>query len=213
MRKMPLAQQSPSSALRAPSPRGEKVGFAAIVSFTHARLAERLLFHIEGAAKIPFSPRGEGARRADEGALPMPDNNDITKRRPGKTQQARRLRKTNTEEEYRLWSDLRDRRLTGHKFARQIPLGPYVVDFLCRDKSLIVEIDGFQHARSPSDAIRTRGLNMHGYSVLRFWNHEITSERRAVLETILAALDGRIFERDDILRFYPAIKPTGEISE
>jgi very-short-patch-repair endonuclease len=138
----------------------------------------------------------------------MPDNDDITKRRPGKTQQARRLRKTNTEEEYRLWSDLRDRRLNGHKFARQIPLGPYVVDFLCRDKSLIVEIDGFQHATSSSDMIRTHWLNANGYSVLRFWNHEITRERQPVLETIFAALDGRIFERDDILRFYPAIKPT-----
>lgn len=138
----------------------------------------------------------------------MPDNNDITKRRPGKTQQARRLRKTNTEEEYRLWSDLRDRRLNGHKFARQIPLGPYVVDFLCRDKSLIVEIDGFQHAASPSDVIRSRWLNTHGYSVLRFWNHEITSECRAVLETVLAALEGQIFERDDVLRFYPAIQLT-----
>ncbi|WP_371108609.1 endonuclease domain-containing protein [Rhizobium sp. RCC_161_2] len=143
----------------------------------------------------------------------MPDNNDITKRRPGKTQQARRLRKNDTEEEYRLWSDLRGRRLNGHKFARQIPLGPYVVDFLCRDKLLIVEIDGFQHATSPSDIVRTHWLNTQGYSVLRFWNHEITRERRAVLETILAALEGRIFERDDILRFYPAIKPTGEISQ
>ncbi len=138
----------------------------------------------------------------------MQDDTDITKRRPGKTQQARHLRKNDTEEEYRLWSDLRGRRLNGYKFARQIPLGPYVIDFLCRDRLLIVEIEGLQHAASQSDIIRTRWLNEHGYSVLRFWNHEITRERRAVLETILAALEGRIFARDDILRFYPAIQLT-----
>jgi very-short-patch-repair endonuclease len=142
----------------------------------------------------------------------MPDSNDITKRRPGKTKQARHLRKNDTEEEYRLWSDLRGRRLNGYKFARQIPLGPYVVDFLCRDILLIVEIDGFQHAESSSDIVRTRWLNAQGYSVLRFWNHEVLKERRAVLETILAALEGQIFQRDDILRFYPAIQSTVEIS-
>lgn len=133
---------------------------------------------------------------------------DVTKRRPGKTEQARRLRQSETEEEYRLWSDLRNRRLNRHKFTRQVPLGPYVVDFLCRDTRLIVEIDGFQHADDPSDMAPTQWLNRTGYSVLRFWNHEVTRERRSVLETILAALEGRIFQRDDILRFYPAIDPS-----
>jgi len=141
----------------------------------------------------------------------MPSDDDITKRRPGKTRQARHLRKNDTEEEYRLWSDLRGRRLNGYKFARQIPLGPYIVDFLCRDKLLIIEIDGFQHAASPSDINRTRWLNTQGYSVLRFWNHEVLRARRAVLETVLAALEGQIFQRDDAIRFSPAIRPTMEI--
>ncbi|PZM17140.1 hypothetical protein CPY51_02605 [Rhizobium tubonense] len=136
--------------------------------------------------------------------LRVPDNIDITKRRPGKTERARDLRRNETEEEYRLWSDLRDRRLNGHKFSRQIPLGPYVVDFVCRDKQMIVEIDGSQHSDSGADVIRTEWLNANGYSVLRFWNHEVLRERRAVLETILAAIEGKIFERDDVLRFYPA---------
>ncbi|MBB6302527.1 endonuclease domain-containing protein [Rhizobium leucaenae] len=172
-----------------------------------AILADKILFDIDAATRIPFSPRGEGGPKGRMRGTPrMPDNDDISKRRPGKTRQARRLRQIETEEEYRLWSDLRDRRLNGYKFARQIPLGSYVVDFLCREKLLIVEIDGFQHASSPSDIIRTRWLKARGYSVLRFWNHAITRERRAVLETILAALESRIFERDDILRFYPAIE-------
>jgi very-short-patch-repair endonuclease len=135
----------------------------------------------------------------------MPNANDITKRRPGKTHQARRLRRIETEEERLLWSDLRDRRLNGFKFSRQIPLGVYVVDFLCRDRHLIIEVDGFHHAESPSDEARAHWLNASGYSLLRFWNHEVTRERRAVLETILAALEGRMIERCHAARFYPAI--------
>ncbi|MDR6900500.1 very-short-patch-repair endonuclease [Rhizobium miluonense] len=211
---MARPQQTHLSSLRALSPRGEKRGFAAIVDVTCAILAEKVLFGIEGAAEIPFSPAGRRwPEGSDEGAPRMADNNDITKRRPGKTTQARHLRKNDTEEEYRLWSDLRGRRLNRHKFTRQIPLGPYVVDFLCRDKLLIVEIDGFQHAASPADIIRTHWLNTQGYSVLRFWNHEVLKERRAVLETVLAALEGQIFQRDDVLRFHPAIQPQAEISK
>ncbi|RUM17842.1 MULTISPECIES: endonuclease domain-containing protein [Rhizobium] len=135
----------------------------------------------------------------------MSDPEDIRKRRPGKTRQARKLRQTETEEEYRLWGDLRNRQLNGYKFTRQAPLGTYIADFLCREERLIIEIDGFQHADNMSDITRTLWLNQAGYSILRFWNHEITRERRAVLETILAALERRIFRRDDILRFYPAI--------
>jgi very-short-patch-repair endonuclease len=126
---------------------------------------------------------------------------DVTKRRLGKTAQARQLRQNETEEEYHLWSDLRARRLNGHKFARQVPLGPYIVDFLCREHHLIVEVDGFQHADSSYDAKRTRWLNTQGYSVLRFWNQDISRQRRSVLETILAALDQRL-EADPASGFY-----------
>ncbi|WP_245461890.1 endonuclease domain-containing protein [Shinella sp. JR1-6] len=141
----------------------------------------------------------------------MPNANDTTKRHPGKTGQARRLRKIETEEERLLWGDLRDRRFNGFKFARQMPLGAYIVDFLCRDQHLIVEIDGFHHAARQSDDARSFWLNSHGYSLLRFWNHEVTQERRAVLDTILAALTGQITERCHAARFYPANpEKTGE---
>jgi very-short-patch-repair endonuclease len=134
-------------------------------------------------------------------------------RKPGATARARILRANDTEPEYRLWSDLRGRRLNGHKFSRQIPLGPYIVDFACREKNLVVELDGAQHVESQLDEIRTEWLNANGYSVLRFWNDEVLKERRAVLETILAVLEGRIFERCDTLRFYPATAAQGERDE
>ncbi|WP_283194035.1 endonuclease domain-containing protein [Rhizobium sp. AN80A] len=161
------------------------------------------------AACSPFSPRGEGARRADEGAPGATKiiRPDIRKHRPAKTTQARQLRQNETEEEYHLWSDLRARRLDGYKFARQVPLGPFIVDFLCREARLVVEIDGFQHAESAADQSRTVWLNNNGYSVLRFWNHEISRERRSVLETILAALQGRIEFNAERPSFYsPAEK-------
>jgi very-short-patch-repair endonuclease len=132
----------------------------------------------------------------------------ITHRLPHKTAFARKLRENETEEEWFLWSDLKDRRLHGHKFVRQIPLGPYIVDFLCRGHNLIVELDGVQHAESPYDDSRTIWLNRNGYSVLRFWNSEIRRERTAVLETILAVLEGRIFEACATVRFSPSHSPS-----
>ncbi len=166
-------------------------------------------------AAPPFSPRGEGARRADEGAPGTTKiiKQDIRKHRPAKTEQARHLRHNETEEEYRLWSDLRARRLNGYKFARQVPLGPFIVDFLCREEQLVVEIDGFQHAESISDQRRTEWLNANGYSVLRFWNQEISRERRSVLETILAALEGRLEVSSELPSFYSPAQFTNKNGE
>ncbi len=151
-----------------------------------------------------FSPTGRRwPEGSDEGAPHMPKN-DVTKRRSGKTTFARHLRHKETEEEYNLWSDLRARRLNGFKFTRQIPLGPYIVDFVCRERQLVVEIDGFHHAESRNDAARTAWLNAQGYSVLRFWNHDISKGRTSVLETILAALDGAL-EVDPATGFYSPV--------
>lgn len=135
---------------------------------------------------------------------------DISKRRTGATTSARRLRAEDTEPEYRLWSDLRARRLNGYKFARQIPLGPYVVDFLCRDEMLVVELDGSQHAEAKRDEIRTGFLTQHGYSVLRFWNDEVLRERQAVLETILVALEGRLSPSPGLRFAQSTLSPRGE---
>lgn len=100
----------------------------------------------------------------------------------------RRLRGQQTDAERKLWFALRDRRLGGFKFVRQEAIGPFVVDFICRDKSLIVEVDGGQHAENVQDANRDVYLAKEGYRVMRFWNNDVLSNREGVLETILSAL-------------------------
>jgi len=99
---------------------------------------------------------------------------------------ARTMRGAPTEAELRLWRLLRDRRLIGFKFRRQVPVGPYIVDFLCVSAKLIVEADGSQHAESPRDNVRDAYLASQGWKVLRFWNNEVLRNRQGVLETILA---------------------------
>ncbi len=99
---------------------------------------------------------------------------------------ARAMRGAPTEAEQRLWRLLRDRRLSGLKFRRQVPIGPYVVDFLCVGARLIVEADGSQHAENRRDAARDAYLANEGWTVLRFWNHEVLQNRNGVLDTILA---------------------------
>jgi very-short-patch-repair endonuclease len=79
--------------------------------------------------------------------------------------------------------------LASWKFSRQKPIGPYIVDFVCREASLIVEIDGGQHAdRVARDEARTAYLESLGYRVIRFWNNEVLSNTDAVMETILHEL-------------------------
>ncbi|MBI2584933.1 MAG: endonuclease domain-containing protein, partial [Rhodospirillales bacterium] len=75
------------------------------------------------------------------------------------------------------------------RFRRQAPLGPYVVDFLCFDARLVVEVDGGQHADdAAADLARTTWLEAQGYRVLRFWNHDVLRNRDGVVEAIRATL-------------------------
>jgi very-short-patch-repair endonuclease len=104
------------------------------------------------------------------------------------------MRRDGTKEEALLWIELKARRLGGHHFVRQLPVGPYIADFACRKARLIVEIDGSQHAGSLHDARRNEHLRADGWSTLRFWNEDVRRRRTAVCETILAALDGRLSE-------------------
>ena len=100
---------------------------------------------------------------------------------------ARKLRRDQTDAESVLWSYLRNRRLGGWKFRRQVPKGRYIVDFCCNDARLVVELDGSQHARQTSverDAVRTAYLQESGYRVMRFWNNEIDEDLDAVLQAI-----------------------------
>ena len=93
------------------------------------------------------------------------------------------MRREPTEAETRLWYHLRNRRLDGAKFRQQEPLLGYYVDFLCEEARLIVEADGGQHD-SGNDAERTARLEAAGYTVIRFWNHEILGNTEGVLEEI-----------------------------
>jgi very-short-patch-repair endonuclease len=105
---------------------------------------------------------------------------------------ARTLRRRPTDVEQRLWFRLRNRRLAGAKFRRQSPIGPYVVDFLCADANLVIEVDGGGHAEDKEigrDLQRTRELEARGLRVLRFWNTDVLQNLDAVLKTILGALE------------------------
>ncbi|MBM3524995.1 MAG: endonuclease domain-containing protein [Alphaproteobacteria bacterium] len=103
---------------------------------------------------------------------------------------ARAARKVPTDAERRLWWRLRARQL-GVKFRRQVPLGPYVVDFVCFEARLVVECDGGQHAESALDATRDAWFEREGYRVLRFWNHEVLRETDAVIERIWKVVQER----------------------
>jgi len=83
---------------------------------------------------------------------------------------------------------LRDRRLNGFKFVRQEAIGPFIADFVCREKSLIIEVDGGQHSESAKDAERAAFLSVQGYRVIRFWNNDVLTNREGILLIILDAL-------------------------
>jgi very-short-patch-repair endonuclease len=103
---------------------------------------------------------------------------------------ARKLRRNSTVAELRVWNRLRARLIDGQKFVRQEPIGRYVVDFICREKRLIIEIDGGQHADSQrqSDQVRDQWLRDHNYRVLRFWNNDVMRNIEGVLEVIAGAV-------------------------
>ncbi len=103
---------------------------------------------------------------------------------------ARDLRKESTIAELNLWYTLRNRGLKGYKFHRQFVMGSYIVDFVCWEKKLVIEIDGGQHVQNIKyDENRTAYLNERGFRVLRYWNDEVLNKTEYVLENILEALE------------------------
>jgi len=106
---------------------------------------------------------------------------------------ARHLRSKATETEKLLWKRLRTIDINGSHFRRQIPIGPYVVDFACMAARLVIELDGSQHntdARKQRDGRRTRWLEAEGFRVIRFWNKDLAHNMDGVLEMVYAALYG-----------------------
>lgn len=102
---------------------------------------------------------------------------------------AKTFRKRMTHAEVQVWQRLRRRQIMGAYFRRQVPIGSFVVDFLCARARLVVEIDGAQHAwRQRYDDARTRYLETRGYTVIRFWNHDVFNNLEGVVEMIAAHL-------------------------
>jgi very-short-patch-repair endonuclease len=93
-----------------------------------------------------------------------------------------------TDAERCLWARLHNKQLAGCKFRRQHSLGPFIVDFVCLDKKLVIEVDGGQHLECSKDEERTQWIEDQGFCVTRFWNHEVLTQIDAVLTTIHKAL-------------------------
>lgn len=105
---------------------------------------------------------------------------------------ARQLRADSTDAEKRMWEQLRGRRFHGCKFRRQVPVEPYIADFVCFDLKLIVEIDGSQHRESRHyDEHRTRRLESLGYHVVRYWDNDVLCGLDAVMDALTQTLEQR----------------------
>ncbi|WP_430755226.1 endonuclease domain-containing protein [Magnetovirga frankeli] len=96
------------------------------------------------------------------------------------------MRHAATDAEQKLWQRLRNRALGGYKFRRQVPVGPYILDFLCKELKLVIELDGSQHMEQQAyDDARSRYLEMQGLKVLRYWDNDTLQQTESVLEAIL----------------------------
>ena len=128
----------------------------------------------------PSPLAGEGGlrrrRRTGEGARSL-------------TGVARQLRARMTDAERKLWFALKDRRFAAFKFRRQVPIGPYIADFLCFESRLIIEVDGGQHAESVRDVERDNWLARNEFLVLRFWNSDVLQNLEGVLTSLAEQLD------------------------
>ena len=99
---------------------------------------------------------------------------------------ARELRRNSTDADRLLWRHFRAKRFASTKFKRQATIGPYIVDFVCFDRKLIVELDGSQHL--DEDSGRQGWLEGQGFDVLRFWNNDVLTNTDAVLTQTLVRL-------------------------
>ena len=152
-----------------------------------------------------LSQRERGASSARAGA------GEISNLRlpPALRQFARGLRTQQTDAEALMWQLLRDRRFFGHKFRRQHPAPPYVLDFYCDELKLAVELDGGQHNEDSAqvrDERRTHQLEARGLAVVRYWNHDVLANTEAVLEDLM-------FRVLEISPSPPAPLPLGEGSK
>ena len=131
-------------------------------------------------------------------AAPLPNNNHQPPLppyhphmpNPKLKPRARHMRNNPTDAERKLWQHIRMGQIDGHRFLRQRVINNMIVDFLCRGRKLIIELDGGQHDQNrQADNLRTKRLNQRGYTVIRFWNNEVLTNIEGVLLTIQQALN------------------------
>jgi len=155
------------------------------------------------SAQPPSPARGEGGASSAEAFSEAPDAKPSKTGAKGRSlpvvatkANAKALRRRMTDAEQKLWQALRSRELAGMKFRRQVPVGPYVADFLSYQQRLVVEVDGGQHAESTKDRVRDAWFGRNGFQVMRFWNHDVLGNLDGVLIAIAqhrtAALSGQV---------------------
>jgi very-short-patch-repair endonuclease len=144
-------------------------------------------------ATLPSPLVGEGgAERSSatgEGFAPQtPSHRPVAKRI---RHFAKNMRREPTDAESAMWRLLRDRRLSQYKFRRQVPFQKFILDFVCFEKRVVIEIDGGQHASSNRDAARESILKAEGFRIERYWNNDVLQQPSAVLEDIFVKLAER----------------------
>ena len=108
---------------------------------------------------------------------------------------ARKLRKNSTEAERKLWRHIRSKQIAGAKFRRQQPIGDYIVDFVCFEAKVVVELDGGQHTQADNrakDSQRDKYFQDNGYTVLRFWNNDVLKNMEGVKEILLREIEAGV---------------------
>jgi very-short-patch-repair endonuclease len=153
-----------------------------------------------GEGKVPFSlwekvPEGRMRAARDCGRETAWYHLSMSYTPREHIRRARALRRQSVPSEARLWRRLRDRRLAGFKFVRQEPVGPFVTDFVCREAKLVVEVDGATHSTDQEiaqDRRREDYLRSQGYRLVRIHNDDVYRRLDDVLNTILAAIEGRL---------------------
>ena len=153
---------------------------------------ERLPLEGGGRCGTIFLPFAKSRSPHRVGVLVLRDTNRASLYDfPMPNDRARTLRKSMTNAERKLWRALRGKQLVGQRFRRQHPLGPYVVDFVCLERRLVIEVDGGQHGepeQADSDQRRTDWLAAEGYRVLRVWNRDVLVTLDDCMTTIWTAL-------------------------
>jgi very-short-patch-repair endonuclease len=169
----------------------ERIAFGAI-SFCHMDTNTPS----EQSVGLPLPLAGEGwGGGSSASEVSMADEKTPTWKVSSKLRSnARALRKNSTDVERVLWSELRDHRLNGASFRRQVPIKNFIADFVCHAAKLVIELDGGQHFSDQderADAARSAVIEAQGFKVLRFSNLDVMANRAGVLETIAAALAER----------------------